>query len=573
MNNQNFKNLKMKMMMGVKVPMADNVCLSTNIYLPENNLPCPVILQRSPYGTNTEDMVKEAVSFVQEGYGVVLQDVRGRWDSDGEWYPFINEAKDGYDTLEWIGKQNWCDGNIGTIGASYLAMAQWQTATLKSKFLKAMAPKVGYSNFFHDWVYTGGAFQLAFNLRWIGIQMNTKTNQLQYLWLPDDNHLKEIMNHLPIIDMVNKAGRNSKPWEDWVNHSDYDEYWKNLNPIAENYEKISIPVLGISAWYDIFLQGTLNNYIGVQSRGFEPGKSNQKLLIGPWMHFFTGNEQIIGDVDFSENVKIDIFQELLDWFDHWLKGKNNNTNNEDPVKIFLMGKNEWKTHSDWPIPNTKYKNFYIHSKGKANSSNGDGILDETVPINDEKFDTFIYDPSDPVPTTGGTGPAGGPVVSHVSSGPKNHLQIEKRKDILIYTTPPLEKNLEVSGPIQMILYAASNCLDTDFTCKLIDVYPDGFCLNLAQGIIRARYRNSWENPELLSPGEINKYLIDMWSTSNFFYKDHKIRIEISSSNFPQFDRNPNTGNKFGMDSELKIATQKIYHNESYPSHIILPCIE
>ena len=571
MENENFNNLKM--MMDIKVPMSDGICLSTNIYLPKDNLPCPIILQRSPYGTNTEEMVKEAVNFVKEGYGAVLQDVRGRWDSDGEWYPFINEASDGYDTQEWIGKQDWCDGNIGTIGGSYLAMAQWQTAALNSKFLKAMAPKVSYSNYYHDWVYTGGAFQLAFNLRWVGIQMNTRTNQLQYLWLPKENHLLEIMNHLPLLDMDNKAGRTSKPWKDWIQHPSYDEYWKGLNPIEENYEKVSVPVLGISAWYDIFLQGTLNNYIGVKSQGLEPGGSNQKLLIGPWMHFFSGNDQIIGDVDFGEKVKIDIFKEMLNWFEYWLKGKENNIQNEDPVKIFLMGKNEWQTHSDWPIPGTKYKKFYIHSKGKANSSNGDGILNKIIPNENENFDIFKYDPSNPVLTTGGTGPAGGPVVSPVSAGPKNQFEIEKRNDILIYTTNPLEENLEVSGPVQMILYAASDCLDTDFTCKLVDVYPDGFCLNLAQGIIRARYRNSWEKPELLSPGQIYKYTIDMWSTSNLFYKNHKIRIEISSSNFPQYDRNPNTGNVFGLDNKLKIAIQQIYHNKSHPSHIILPCIE
>ena len=571
MKNKEFNNLQM--MMDIKVPMSDGVTLSTNIYLPKNNIPCPIILQRSPYGTNTEDMVKEAINFVKKGYGVVLQDVRGRWDSEGEWYPFINEAKDGYETQEWIGSQHWCDGNIGTIGASYLAMAQWQTAALNSKYLKAMAPKVSYSNFYHDWVYTGGAFQLAFNLRWIGIQMNTRTNQLQYLWMPKENHLNEIMKHLPLIDMDNKAGRSSKHWKEWIEHPNYDNYWKNLNPIEENYEKISVPVLGISAWYDIFLQGTLNNYIGVKSKGISPGKDNQKLLIGPWMHFFNGQEQTIGDMNFGEKVKIDIFKEMLNWFDFWLKGKNNNTKNEDPVKMFLMGKNEWQTYSDWPIPDTIYKNFYIHSQGNANSSSGDGILNELIPNYNENFDTYKYDPTDPVPTIGGTGPSGGPVVSPVSAGPKNQFEVEKRKDILVYTTPPLKNNIQITGPVKMILFASSNCIDTDFTCKLVDVYPNGFCLNIAQGIIRARYRNSWEDPEFLNPNEIYKYNIDMWSTSNFFHKDHKIRIEISSSNFPQFDRNPNTGNQFGMDKDLKTATQKVYHDKNYPSHIILPCIE
>jgi len=571
MENEDFNNLKM--MMDLKVPMSDGICLSTNIYLPNDNLPCPIILQRSPYGSNTEEMVKEAVNFVKEGYGVVLQDVRGRWDSDGEWYPFINEASDGYDTQEWIGKQDWCDGNIGTIGASYLAMVQWQSAALNSKFLKAMAPKVSYSNFYHDWVYTGGAFQLAFNLRWIGIQMNTRTNQLQYLWLPKENHLTEIMNHLPLIDMVDKAGRASKPWKDWIQHPSYDEFWKELNPIEENYKKVSVPVLGISAWYDIFLQGTLNNYIGVKSQGLEPGGNNQKLLIGPWMHFFSGNDQIIGDVDFGEKVKIDIFKEMLNWFDYWLKGKENNIQNEDPVKIFLMGKNEWQTHSDWPIPSTKYNKFYIHSKGKANSSAGDGILNKIIPNENENFDIFKYDPAYPVSTTGGTGPAGGPVVSPVSAGPRNQFEIEKRNDILIYTTDFLEENLEVSGPVQMILYAASDCLDTDFTCKLVDVYPDGKAYNIQDAIFRSRYRDGFTKKVWMKEGEVYKIQLNLNAASNYFASGHIIRLQVSSSNFPMFERNLNTGGNNYDETKWIVAENTIYHSKEYPSHIILPIID
>ena len=572
-SDKDIADIKMKMMMGIKVPMRDGIELTTDIYLPEDKLPCPIILQRSPYNSNVEASVKEAVYLVKEGYGVILQDVRGRWDSEGEWYPFIHEAEDGYDTQEWIGSQEWCDGNIGTIGGSYLAMVQWQAAPLRSKYLKAMAPKVGYSDFYHNWVYTGGAFQLAFNLRWIAIQMHTRTNQVQYLWMPKSNHQSNIQWHLPLINMDEKAGRDSKIWKDWVSHPSYDDYWKKLNPIESNYDEVNVPTYGMGGWYDVFLQGTLNNYMGVKKHGLSPGKENQKVIIGPWIHFLAndGEETITGDIDFGENVKIDLFNERLKWFDYWLKGIDNGISKEPSVKVFVMGKNQWRTAPDWPIPETKYTKFYIHSGGSANGCKGDGILNINPPLSDEENDQFIYDPSDPVPTTGGS-TCCSEDVTPVPMGPRKQKKIEHRNDILIYTTESLENDIEVTGPIEMILYASTDCKDTDFTCKLIDVFPDGKSINIAQGIQRARYRDSWENPELLDSGKIYKFTVDMWSSSNYFFKNHKIRIEITSSNFPQFDRNPNTGNEFGIDTELKIANQNVFHNKSCDSHIILPIV-
>lgn len=563
---------KIKMMFDVKIPMRDGIELSTDIYMPEGDSPNPTILIRTPYHNNNEAAVEDCMYFASRGYAVAAQDVRGRWDSPGDWYPFRNEAEDGYDTQEWLGEQPWCDGNIGTAGGSYVAMVQWQSAPLKSKYLKAMVPRVGYSNFYHNWAYTGGAFQLAFNYRWAAIQMHTHTNQVHYLWFPEENNMSSLFWHLPVKTMDEAAGRKNRVWQDWVDHPSYDDYWRNMRPIEENYSKVDVPVYGMGGWYDVFLQGTLNNYMGVSKNGLEPGRSNQKVVIGPWIHNLgdTGKETITGDVDYGEAVKFDLMNEHVRWFDYWLKGIDTGIENEPPVKVFVMGANDWRTSSDWPIPETEFTPYYLHSDGNANSLFGNGKISPVKPLSEDP-DHFTYDPAHPVMTVGGS-TCCSEDLTPVSMGPRDQQQIEWRPDVLVYSSDVLSEAMEVTGPVQMVLYAASDVLDTDFTAKLVDVHPNGTVINVAQGIIRARYRDSWENPTLLEPGQIYKYEIDLWSTSNRFLPGHQIRIEVSSSNFPQFDRNPNTGNTFGADSELKIANQTIFHNAEYPSHILLPIV-
>ena len=561
-----------KMMLGVDVLMRDGVALSTDVYLPDADGPAPAILIRTPYNNNDEGMVKDAMYFAMRGYAVALQDVRGRYDSAGEWYPFKHEPEDGYDTQEWLGSQPWCDGNVGTAGGSYVAMVQWQAAPLRSKYLKAMVPRVGYSNFYHNWSYTGGAFQLAFNLRWAAIQMHTRINQVQYMWLPEDNHISNLFWHLPLRTMDEAAGRDNRIWKDWIDHPDYDAYWKSLCPIEERYAEVEVPVYGMGGWFDVFLQGTLNNFMGVRSQGREPGRSNQKVVIGPWIHSLgaAGTETVIGDVDFGDAVRIDLMNEHLRWFDRWLKGVENGVEAEPPVNVFVMGANEWRRSSDWPIPGTEYVPYYLHSGGSANSLFGNGSLD-TAPPGGEDPDHYVYDPQHPVMTVGGS-TCCGEELTPVSMGPRDQQQVEWRPDVLVYSTPPLDQDIEVTGPVTMDLYAASDSTDTDFTAKLVDVSPTGVAINVAQGIIRARYRDSWEAPTLIEPGEVYRYHIDMWSTSNRFRKGHRIRVEVSSSNFPQFDRNPNTGHAFGIDADIRVANQTIYHDEERPSHITLPIV-
>ena len=561
-----------KMMLGIDVPMRDGVALSTDIYLPDTDEPSPAILIRTPYNNNAEGMVEECMYFASRGYAAVCQDVRGRWDSAGEWYPFVHEAQDGYDTHEWIGSQDWCDGNVGTAGGSYVAMVQLQAAPLRSKYLKAMVPRVGYSNFYHNWAYTGGAFQLAFNLRWAAIQMHTRTNQVQYLWLPDDNHLTNLHWHLPLRTMDEAAGRQSRVWKDWIDHPGYDDYWKGLNPVEERYADVDVPVYGMGGWFDVFLQGTLNNFMGIKREGREPGRDNQKVVIGPWIHDLgaTGSLTSTGDVDYGDAVLIDLLEEHLRWFDYWLKGIENGIADEPPVNVFVMGANEWRTAADWPIPGTEFTPYYLHSGGGANSLFGDGLLSASPP-GDEPPDEFVYDPNHPVMTVGGS-TCCGEDVTPVSMGPRDQQQVEWRPDVLVYSTPPLESAVEAVGPVSMTLYAASDAPDTDFTAKLVDVSPNGTAINVAQGIIRARYRDSWDSPTPLEPGEVYQYEIDLWSTGVRFLAGHRIRVEVSSSNFPQFDRNPNTGRDFGVDDEIRIANQTIYHDAERPSHVTLPIV-
>ena len=563
---------EVRMMYALEVPMRDGVRLSTDVYLPDAEGPFPAILIRTPYNNNAEGVVQDCLYFASRGYAVVSQDVRGRWDSEGEWYPFVHEAQDGYDTQEWIGAQPWCDGNVGTAGGSYVAMVQWQAAPLRSKYLKAMAPQVGYSNFYHNWVYTGGAFQLAFNLRWGAIQMHTRTNQVQYLWMPESNHLTTLHWHLPLITMDEEAGRRSQLWKDWIENPSYGDYWRGLRPVEDHYADVSVPAYGFGGWFDVFLQSTLNNFMGVNEQGRPPGKGNQRITIGPWIHNCgnRGANRVTGEVDFGEEVKVDLRREHVRWFDYWLKGIRNGITDEPPVNVFVMGRNQWRRAADWPIPGTQYTPYYLRGGGNANSSFGDGGLSADAPT-DEPTDSYEYDPQHPVMTIGGS-TCCSEDVTPVSMGPRDQQQAEWRPDVLVYTTDVLEEDVEVTGPVSVVLYASSSAPDTDFTAKLVDVHPGGKAINVAQGIIRARYRDSWEAPELMTPGEVYKFTIDLWSTSNCFVAGHRIGVEISSSNFPQFDRNPNTGHEFGKDDETQIATQTIYHDGERPSHVLLPII-
>jgi len=509
-----------------------------------------------------ELIIESATYFAQNGYVVVSQDVRGRFDSDGIFEPWVNEFNDGYDTIEWIGKQTWCNGSVGMHGPSYVGNVQWQAAAMNSKYLKAIVPRVIGDNLHEAPHYQGGALQLGWTATW-SFRMGGRTAQDIdiYDWT-------QVFHTLPLEDLPKLAGKKLDFYDDWMKHPSYDEYWEKL-AIKERYSDIKIPILQIGGWYDFFTAGTLNNFVGMKEKGgSELARKYQRAIIGPWTHSFVGKLTYAGNTDYSATASIDILEIELAWFDHWLKGVENKSELEPPLKLFIMGSNKWRDEYEWPLKRTNYTTWYFHSDGDANSAAGCGNL-STVRPNKETPDQFTYNPMFPVPTKGGCNCCDPHIIPW---GSYDQREVEARSDVLVYTSKELDKPIEVTGPITVKLFASTDCLDTDFTAKLVDVYPDGQALNLCDGIVRARYRNSTANPKLLEPNKIYEFNIDLWPTSNVFKTGHKIRVDISSSNFPRFDRNTNTGNNINSDSDLKIANQTIYHEPEMLSQIILPII-
>lgn len=563
----------------VAVPMRDGTKLYADIVRPAEPGRYPVLMRRTPYSKIA--LVDPAFIFraAGEGYAMVTQDVRGRYTSEGEFLCFVNERDDGYDTIEWLTQQPWCDGNVGMYGTSYNGLTQWQAAMSGHPALKAIVPGVTAADYHAGWTYQGGAFELSFNLSWTTAQLAPDTvlrktdkdkspdSVYQYL-LSEQDKLFDGFKHLPLADH-DWLEEYAPYYLDWVNHPSYDDFWSAID-VNREHENMTVPALNLGGWYDIFLQGTIDNFTGMRAKApTQEARSRQRLLLGPWNHpgMRTGNP--IGEVDFgirSTGGEIDVDGIHLRWFDRWLKGIENGVDDEPPVRIFLMGANEWREEQEWPLARTDWQDWFFHSDGRANTRHGDGALSRETPAG-EPPDTFVYNPRNPVPSLGG-----GMCCHHVYSwgGAYDHSQIEDREDVLVYTSDPLEQDLEVIGPIKVVLYASTTAQDTDFTGKLVDVCPCGSARNVTDGIIRGRYRKSMSDPELLTPNKVTEFEIDLWSTANTFLKGHQIRVEISSSNFPRFDRNPNTGEQPGRSPELISALQTIQHTSEHPSRIILP---
>lgn len=550
----------------VKVPMRDGVELSADVYLPHDRTgPVPAILARTPYDNGDfaglTKVVDQAIYFVQRGYAFVVQDVRGRFDSEGEFNPWVNEYDDGHDTVEWVGEQEWCDGNVGMMGFSYVGGVQWQAAMTAPGHLKCIAPGVIGDDHHGQTHFQGGAMQLALDMTWT-FATDART------WHPIDNYdWKRVLSHLPLSEMAGAAGSSAARLADWIDHPDYDEYWKRI-AYKERYEDVVVPVLQIGGWYDTFTVGTMNNFVGMRARGgSDLARANQKVIMGPWVHQASEHTHA-GDRDFGKDSVLDLNAEHLRWFDRWLKGVENGVEDEAPIKLFVMGADEWRDEHEWPLARTRFTPFHLHSGGEANSLRGDGTLSVEAP-GDEPADEYDYNPAFPVPSNGGNNCCFPEIVAW---GGYDQDQIEQREDVLVYTSDELEEDLEVTGPVIAKIYASSSAPDTDFTAKLVDVHPDGYALNLCDGIIRARYRDTPERQVLLEPGKVYEFTIDLFPTSNLFRAGHRIRLEISSSNFPRFDRNLNTGGRFGHETDMRVAHQTVYHDAERPSHVLLPVI-
>lgn len=558
----------------VPAAMRDGVTLYADVYRPSGPGPFPAILERTPYNKGNVGWGPLILRAVAAGYVFVTQDVRGRFESEGEFVPFFSERNDGYDTLEWLVGQPWCDGNIGMIGSSYVGLTQWQAALSGHPALKAIAPNVTGDNYHDCWAYQGGAFELSFNLSWtVSVLMVDavlrqvragKASAEDYQALLDAvEDLEDGFQRLPLE--IDPTVAKFAPWyQEWVDHPAYDSYWEAID-VSKGHSALSIPALNMGGWYDIFLKGTIGNFTGVSAR------EGQRLILGPWNHGGMRQGNPIGSYNFgtrSTGAEIDINGVMLRWYDHWLRGIDNGVDQDQPVRLFVMGTNEWRSEDAWPLARTDWQDWFLHSGGRANSLHGDGSLSQETPAS-EPPDSYVYNPLNPTPTLGG-GLCCNAVFSE--GGAYDQRPVESREDVLVYTTPPLDQSLEVTGPVKVILYASSSAPDTDFTAKLVDVAPCGYARNLTDGIIRARYRTSMSEPSLLTPDEVTAYEIDLVATSNVFLKGHRLRVEIASSNFPRFDRNPNTGELPGRSTEMVSAFQQVFHTAEYPSRIVLPVI-
>ena len=561
---------------GVTMKTRDGVTLRADVYRPDAEGKYPTLLQRTPYNKdNAADFGRTAAA---RGYLVVVQDVRGRYTSDGEWYTFKHESEDGYDTVEWAAALPHSNGKVGMFGGSYVGATQMLAAIAHPPHLAGICPVVTASNYHENWTYQGGAFEQWFNESWTsGLAQDTLNRVIKENTNARVGATVLPLNNYPVFNIPaphNAAaltGSLAPYFIDWLAHPTYDGYWKQWS-IEENYQNIQVPALTIAAWYDIFQGGSLRNYLGLKEHaGNEAARSGQRLLITIGGH--AGSGRHIGAVDFGSAAgEFDENDLTLEWYDYLLQGKHNEFSSNKPVRIFVMGKNEWRNEESWPLKRAKETRFLLHSSSNANSASGGGLLyTGPVEFRSEGLDTFIYDPANPVPTVGGPLCCDG---EHLAPGPRDQKDVEARQDVLVYSTPALAADMEVTGPVTLDLFAKSSAVDTDFTAKLVDVGPDGFARNLTEGILRAKFRESTTGaPKLLVPGQVYEYKIDLWSTSNVFLKGHRIRLEVSSSNFPRFDRNLNTGKDASTDAEMVTATNTVLHDASHPSALILPVVE
>ena len=550
---------------GVAAKMRDGVTLRADIYRPKADGKFPVLLVRTPYDKTGE--MNFGLRAAARGYVVIAQDVRGRLTSEGEWYTFKNESQDGYDTVEWAAALPYSNGKVGMFGGSYVGATQYLAAIAKPPHLAGICPTVTASNYHDGWTYQGGAFEQWFNESWSsGLALDTMRRRSEKGMKPLEGSKVLPLVSYPLLEAPSAAGI-APYFTDWLAHPNYDNYWKQIS-IEDHYNDIQVPVYGIGAWYDIFLGGTLRNYIRLKKEaGTEAARKGQRLQVTVGGH--AGGGRKIGAVDFGEKLEADGDAKMLDWYDWLLKGEANGFDKEKPVRIFVMGKNEWRDEDDWPLARAKNTHYYLHSSGGANGLNGNGALNTAAPA-EEKADQYVYDPSDAAPTIGG------PLCCQAlptGSGPQDQRPAEQRADVLAYTTAAFAKDTEVTGPVSLDLYVSSSAVDTDFTGKLVDVWPNGFAQNLTEGILRLRYRNSQEKPELANPGETYHVTVDLWATSNVFLAGHKLRLEVSSSNFPRFDRNLNTGEEQARATRMVKATNVIYHDKAHPSALIVPIVQ
>lgn len=546
----------------VRTPMRDGVTLSADVWLPAAGGPFPVILIRTPYGKTSPLQQAGAMGayFARHGYAFVVQDVRGRGDSDGKFDFFFQEAQDGYDSIEGLARQPWSNGRVCMMGVSYWGTAQWLAAKERPPSLKCIAPTSPAGRYVDEIPYAGGAFMMMWGLTWL----NETSGRASQGFNAQGVDMDAVYAHRPLLTMDEALGRDMPLFRQFLTHDRMDAYWKRIQMGPKDFAKIDIPVLATTGWFDGDQTGTLHYWAGMQSK---PGGADQYLTIGPWSHIesFLGGAEKQGEIPLSKDSIIDNLGMHLAFFDHYLKGSTARFD-QPRVRVYVSGLNRWRTYDRFPVPDARDQRIYLSGSGRANGLAGDGALAFSLKSVLPVPDRFRFDPKAPVPLDLVAGAFG-----------SDRSKVQSRQDVLVYTTPPLEKAVEVIGPVRVELWAASDAKDTDFTAALTDVGPDGKALELGPkpvGIVRARYRNGVEAPEaLLKPGEIVKYSIDLGAIGHAFLPGHRIRVEISSSAYPMFNPNQNTGNPIATDTEWRTANQTVYHDAARPSALVLPVVE
>ena len=560
----------------VEARMRDGTILRADIWHPHGDGPFPVVLQRMPYEKEyaLADTYAHPRWYASHGYVVVMQDCRGRYRSDGEWDPFVHEVEDGADTLAWVRSLPGTTGRVGMYGASYPGATQLQAAIGSGEDFGCICPAITSDGFYDGWTYEGGALSLSFASYWA------------MTLVPDTARRKNRLDvQKAVADAMANPGPHFATWPlrdfaplrasglapyffDWLRHETFDDYWR-ARAIFPHYGRIRVPGLHIGGWYDIFLGGTLRNFAGVSATGGEGARGRQRLLIGPWYHFPWS--RYTGGCDFGDAAKRSVVDaEQLRFYDWVLKGIDDGISSEPPVKIFVMGENRWRSEEEWPLRRAVESAWYLHSEGRANTLSGDGWLSE-APATDEPPDTCVHMPRGPLPSRGGHACCW---EDFTPMGPSDQRPAERLAGVLCYTSEPLAEPLEVTGPVSVTLFAATDQVDADWVARLIDVHPDGRAINLTEGILRASFREGLDRRVLLERDRIYEYRIDLRATSNVFLPGHRLRVDIASSSFPHWDANPGTGQPLGEATwaDLRTATQTVFHDAARPSHITLPVV-
>jgi putative CocE/NonD family hydrolase len=531
----------------VRVQMRDGVELATDLWRPVAREPVHVVLARTPYNKNNAQVARMGRVFSSHGFAFAMLDVRGRGDSGGTFTPYANDAQDGVDAIAWLAAQDWCSGKVATIGGSYDGLVQWLTALHRPPALAAMIAMVSPSDPFVEFP-TGTCVPMM--VSWHRL---TAGRVRQHV---DDVDWERVYRHLPLMTMDQAAGFVSEHWREAQRHPTLDAHHEPLR-YQDRLADLDVPVLHISGWYDDEQVGTPRNFAGMVAGG----AAGQQLLMGPWGHA-VNTTRTLGEVDFGPSALIDLDGYWLRWLDAQLDHK---PWPDKPVRIFVMGVDEWRDHDVWPPAAMEPRPLYLRSDGGANSRLGNGRLSWERPPEDEPPDRYEYSPERPVPFLTEQ-------KSAQLGGPDDYSAVELRGDVLVYTGEPLERPLELVGPVRLVLHATSSALDTDFVGRLLDVHPSGFAQRLCDGIVRARFRSGFDAERLLEPGVAVEYDIDLWHTAHVFLPRHRLRVEVTSSAFPKYDRNLNTGEPLATSTRMVTATQSVHHDAPRPSHLLCPVV-